>query len=89
MLRKATELGGDRVETSLIEQFWYPKFGPGPTVETAAEVAGMFGDIRMNHRVTRLPGGAHRPSSNFTPDDRSNSCDESSHRCRCATWSPA
>ncbi|MDE6168032.1 MAG: NAD(P)-binding protein, partial [Acetatifactor sp.] len=35
-----------KVETSLIEEFWYPKFGPGQLWETAAEeVRKMGGEI--------------------------------------------
>ena len=40
-------------ETSLIEQFWYPKFGPGQLWETCAEKCEKLGaDIVKNARVT-------------------------------------
>ncbi len=41
-----------KVETSLIEQYWYPKYGPGQLWETAAsEVEKMGGKIVKNCRV--------------------------------------
>src|SRR5690606_12405618 len=50
--------GGARqkgTETSLIEQFLYPRRGPGEMWEVvAARVAGAGGAIRMRHRVDRL-----------------------------------
>lgn len=43
------------VETSLIEQFWYPKFGPGQLWELAADkVLEHGGNIRMEHSVSRV-----------------------------------
>jgi protoporphyrinogen oxidase len=43
------------VETSLIEQFWYPKFGPGQLWETAAQEAIDRGaKLLKNHRVTQV-----------------------------------
>lgn len=71
MLRKATGLGKGKVETSLIEQFWYPKFGPGQLWETVAdEVTALGGAIRMQHRVTRVigEGGVIRSVVCNTPD---------------------
>ena len=42
-----------QVETSLIEQFYYPKFGPGQLWETAAaEIMKMGGEIRMGCPVS-------------------------------------
>ncbi|MBC8530532.1 NAD(P)/FAD-dependent oxidoreductase [Gehongia tenuis] len=44
-----------KVETSLIEQFYYPKFGPGQLWETAAaEVEKMGGTLLMEARVTAV-----------------------------------
>ena len=44
-----------KVETSLIEQFWYPKLGPGQLWETlAAKVEELGGEIRKNTPVTAL-----------------------------------
>lgn len=43
------------VETSLIEQFWYPKFGPGQLWETAAEkIKKAGGKILMNTSVKEV-----------------------------------
>lgn len=44
-----------RVETSLIEEFVYPKFGPGQLWETVAErIKDLGGEIHMHCRVKRL-----------------------------------
>ncbi len=44
-----------RVETSLIEEFSYPKYGPGQLWETAAdEFVKMGGRLKKNCRVTRV-----------------------------------
>ena len=49
------------VETSLIERFYYPKFGPGQLWELAAEeVKSLGGEIRMNCPVTALETEAGR-----------------------------
>lgn len=61
MLRKAFGKKDQKnVETSLIEQFWYPKFGPGQLWETLAEeIEKQGGVIMKNHAVRRvvLEGG--------------------------------
>lgn len=59
MLRKAFGRGKKMtdkdVETSLIEQFIYPKKGPGQLWEKmASEVERMGGRILLNHKVTKL-----------------------------------
>lgn len=55
MLNKAShrkERRGDQVETSLIEQFIYPKYGPGQLWELVAEeIAGKGGEIRRQAEV--------------------------------------
>lgn len=44
-----------KVETSLIEEFYYPKYGPGQLWETvASEFEAMGGIIKRNCRVTRI-----------------------------------
>lgn len=58
-LKSLTNRNGDlaqkETETSLIEQFLYPKFGPGQMwQETASQVIGMGGEIHMRHAVRRL-----------------------------------
>ncbi len=48
-------LSGKRVETSLIEQFLYPTFGPGHMWETVArKVKERGGEVRMGTRAKRL-----------------------------------
>ena len=55
MLTKALGKEQKQVETSLIEAFSYPKYGPGQLWETAAaEVEAMGGVIRRGCRVTGL-----------------------------------
>lgn len=42
-------------ETSLIEQYWYPKYGPGQLWETlASKVEEMGGVIQKNHKVKKI-----------------------------------
>lgn len=60
-----SKIGGKKntgkVETSLIEEFYYPKFGPGQLWETTAqEFQKLGGRIVMNARVTniRTDGGS-------------------------------
>ena len=47
MFRKAfgSKKAQEKVETSLIEQFWYPKFGPGQLWETVADEVQKTGGI--------------------------------------------
>ena len=43
------------VETSLIEQFWYPKYGPGQLWETVAKVAEQKGAVLLrDHNVKEV-----------------------------------
>lgn len=52
-----------KVETSLIEKFYYPKYGPGQLWETAAdEFERMGGRIQKNTKVT----GLHQSDSSIT-----------------------
>ncbi len=58
-LRKGRKAGGDigqkAVETSLIERFLYPKYGPGQMWEvTADEVRRLGGEIHMQTKATRF-----------------------------------
>ncbi|MDD4702443.1 MAG: NAD(P)/FAD-dependent oxidoreductase [Desulfovibrio sp.] len=44
-----------KAETSLIEEFWYPKFGPGQLWEqVAADVASMGGRILKGYKASRI-----------------------------------
>lgn len=55
------EIGQKKVETSLIEQFIYPKYGPGQLWETVAdEIRRMGGEIRMNAGVEGLQAAEGR-----------------------------
>jgi protoporphyrinogen oxidase len=53
--RNPNDIAQKNTETSLIEQFLYPKFGPGQLWEHVADlVKEMGGDVRMNWRVEKL-----------------------------------
>jgi protoporphyrinogen oxidase len=54
-------IGQEGTSTSLIEQFLYPRFGPGQMWETVAEeVQRLGGKLMLNTAVTKLHGdGAH------------------------------
>ncbi len=55
----ATDVSQKNVETSLIEQFLYPKFGPGQMWETVTrKVQERGGQILMQHKVTRIVADA-------------------------------
>ncbi|HEX5126898.1 MAG TPA: NAD(P)/FAD-dependent oxidoreductase, partial [Rhodocyclaceae bacterium] len=52
---KNTDLRQKNTETSLIEQFYYPKLGPGQLWEFVADdIRGMGGEIFMEHKVSRI-----------------------------------
>jgi protoporphyrinogen oxidase len=52
---KNTSLYQKKIETSLIERFMYPKYGPGQMWETVAcTIKEMGGIIIMNHNVMRI-----------------------------------
>ncbi len=59
-----------KVETSLIEKFYYPKFGPGQLWETAAaQVETMGGTILKNAKVTAINNKGDKISSvTYTKD---------------------
>ena len=49
------DIAQKKVETSLIEQFIYPKLGPGQLWEIVADdVRAMGGKVKMNHEVVRI-----------------------------------
>lgn len=61
----------EHVETSLIEKFWYPKFGPGQLWETVAkEITDRGGSILYNHKVEHIvtSNGAVAGVTCSTPD---------------------
>ena len=48
-----SSLAQKNIETSLIEQFMYPKFGPGQLWETVADIVRENGaEVHLNHKVT-------------------------------------
>lgn len=50
-----SDVSQKKVETSLIEQFIYPKFGPGQLWETVADdVCSMGGEVCLNHQVVHV-----------------------------------
>jgi protoporphyrinogen oxidase len=52
---KKQDIGQKSTETSLIEKFLYPKFGPGQLwEEVARQVQEMGGTLHMNYDVTRI-----------------------------------
>ncbi len=54
-VRRDMSIGQKEIETSLISQFLYPKFGPGQLWETAADVVkSKGGQIFLNHKVLGL-----------------------------------
>jgi protoporphyrinogen oxidase len=54
-VRKALKPGSKATETSLIEQFCYPKRGPGQLYEAMAdEIRALGGEIRLHSRVDRI-----------------------------------
>ena len=56
--------GQKQTETSLIEQFLYPKLGPGQLwEEVARQIIEMGGEIVTNHMVTRLEHDGSRIST--------------------------
>lgn len=57
MFAKLYRRGGytKEVETSLIEEFWYPKYGPGQLWETVAEEAQKLGcTVKFGHAVREI-----------------------------------
>lgn len=55
MWRKTFRKNTQAKETSLIEEFWYPKYGPGQMWETVAgEIQNLGGTIITNAKVTQI-----------------------------------
>jgi protoporphyrinogen oxidase len=53
--RKTSSIGQKQTETSLIEQFLYPRLGPGQMWDTVAEkIRRLGGEIHTNQRVERI-----------------------------------
>lgn len=55
MLTPKSKKESGKGETSLIEEFYYPKYGPGQLWETTAdEIKALGGEIRFNSKVKRV-----------------------------------
>ena len=55
MLKKVFHLKNKHIETSLIEEFYYPKYGPGQLWETVANnIENMGGKLLKNHKVEKI-----------------------------------
>lgn len=67
VMKKLGLKGKGKVETSLIEEFIYPKFGPGQLWEvTAAHAVGNGAKVEMNTSVERVNVGADRRVHSIT-----------------------
>jgi protoporphyrinogen oxidase len=63
-------------ETSLIEQFLYPKFGPGQMwEETARRIKEMGGEIRTGYKADRLHTKGHRVTAVEATDLSTGKCE--------------
>jgi protoporphyrinogen oxidase len=57
LFKKNSSIAQKNVETSLIDRFLYPKFGPGQMWEhVAKEIQRLGGKLYMNHRITNIEG---------------------------------
>lgn len=55
MFSKIFRKKNKKLETSLIEEFWYPKYGPGQLWETLAKkIEKNGGKIKKSHNVTKI-----------------------------------
>src|SRR5690606_24530055 len=60
-LKRNGNLAQKETETSLIEQFLYPKFGPGQMwQETADRVRSLGGELHMRHALRQLHAEGNR-----------------------------
>jgi protoporphyrinogen oxidase len=61
LFRTAADTAQKSTETSLIERFLYPKYGPGQMwEEVARQVAHRGGDIHLNHRIVGVDCDAYK-----------------------------
>ena len=55
LIKNAIVKNEKRIETSLIEEFWYPKYGPGQFWEiVAANIINQGGSILKQHKVSKI-----------------------------------
>jgi protoporphyrinogen oxidase len=72
--RSSKDTAQRATETSLIERFLYPKFGPGQMWEEAARhVAARGGEIHLRHRVVGLERNDEKVTAVLVKDDASGS----------------
>jgi protoporphyrinogen oxidase len=70
--RSLSDTRQKKTETSLIERFLYPKFGPGQMWEVAAaRVAARGGEVHLQHRVVELHTDSRRVVAASVRDERS------------------
>lgn len=61
---KTADILQKNTETSLIEYFLYPKFGPGQMWETVAQkVRELGGEVKLNYKVTKLMASGNQIKS--------------------------
>lgn len=78
--RNSRDLGQKGTETSLIEQFLYPKFGPGQMwEEVARRVCERGGQVRLQQRIV----GIHREGRRITGVETRNLVTGSTQRLAC------
>jgi protoporphyrinogen oxidase len=78
--RSAGDTRQKEVETSLIERFLYPKYGPGQMWEEATKrVQARGGEVHLQHRIVELHTQDHRVTAVTVRDER----DGSSRRIDC------
>src|SRR6185437_12670426 len=71
--RKSADLAQKGTETSLIEKFLYPKYGPGQLWEHVADlITEKGGEVRLGWRVTKL----HTQDDSITAVDAVNETGE-------------
>lgn len=64
MIYKLLGIKNKNTETSLIDKFWYPKFGPGQLWElVGSRVEAMGGEILKNHEVCKISANDDRITS--------------------------
>ncbi len=72
-LHELTKINEKNVETSLIEQFLYPKLGPGQMWETVAKkIVDMGGEIHFNSEVVELKVDENKINSVITVNNSTN-----------------
>ncbi|MBI2270116.1 MAG: NAD(P)/FAD-dependent oxidoreductase [Bacteroidetes bacterium] len=64
ILSSESDIRQKETETSLIQQFLYPKYGPGQLWdEAAAQVKSRGGELLLNHTITKISTSGNRVAS--------------------------